>query len=318
MEIRVRINTEGALRNQRYAFTDRFTLISELLQNARRAGATLIEVSHDEESRTLRVRDNGRGLDDFQRLLMLHESGWDEAICRQDQPFGVGFSKCLYAATRCVVRSNGHEVDFDTAAALAQRPITVRTLAPHAGQESGTVVELYGVNLPGLAQRIGQMCRDFAVDVEFNGSRIGRPDAADALEYRATPVGAVLLVGTRDGRSTRYTRIYLQGFCVHRTRTYQGWSDAANVVHLDSTRFLARLQASNFIDSHEHFHEEDQEADVDALEELIRRHRAIDPKLTLRSMLEDLKLERYPVLRGKAFRLAVGQTAQDLVLESLD
>ena len=35
MEIQVRINSEGALRNQRHAFTDRFTLVSELLQNAR-------------------------------------------------------------------------------------------------------------------------------------------------------------------------------------------------------------------------------------------------------------------------------------------
>ena len=38
MDIHVRINSEGALRNQRHAFTDRYTLISELLQNARRAG----------------------------------------------------------------------------------------------------------------------------------------------------------------------------------------------------------------------------------------------------------------------------------------
>jgi hypothetical protein len=43
MQIQVRINEEGALRNQRYAFTDRFTLVSELLQNARRAGAMRIE-----------------------------------------------------------------------------------------------------------------------------------------------------------------------------------------------------------------------------------------------------------------------------------
>jgi len=53
MQIKVRINEEGALRNQRYAFTDRFTLISELLQNARRAGATQIEVEHDAHTQVL-------------------------------------------------------------------------------------------------------------------------------------------------------------------------------------------------------------------------------------------------------------------------
>ena len=53
MQIQVRINEEGALRNQRYAFTNRFTLVSELLQNARRAGAACIEIHYD--AATVRV-----------------------------------------------------------------------------------------------------------------------------------------------------------------------------------------------------------------------------------------------------------------------
>ena len=104
MQIQVRINEEGALRNQRFAFTDRFTLVSELLQNARRAGATSIAINHDAEARTLTVSDNGRGIDDFQKLLTFNESGWDETTCDAENPFGVGFSKCLYAASRCIVR----------------------------------------------------------------------------------------------------------------------------------------------------------------------------------------------------------------------
>ena len=60
MQIQVQINTEGALRNQRYAFTDRFTLISELLQNARRAGAMRIEIHYDATAQVLRVEDDGR------------------------------------------------------------------------------------------------------------------------------------------------------------------------------------------------------------------------------------------------------------------
>jgi hypothetical protein len=125
MQIQVRINEEGALRNQRFAFTDRFTLVSELLQNARRAGATSIAIDHDAEARTLTVRDNGRGIDDFQKLLTFNESGWDEPTCDAENPFGVGFSKCLYAASRCIVRSRGLCADFDTAAALARTPIDV-------------------------------------------------------------------------------------------------------------------------------------------------------------------------------------------------
>jgi signal transduction histidine kinase len=75
MHIQVHINEEGALRNQRHAFTDRFTLISELLQNARRAGATCIEVHYHSAVQILCVSDNGGGIDDFQKLLSFHESG---------------------------------------------------------------------------------------------------------------------------------------------------------------------------------------------------------------------------------------------------
>ena len=54
MQIQIRINEEGALRNQRFAFTDRFTLVTELLQNARRAGAFHIVVDHLAEEQVLR------------------------------------------------------------------------------------------------------------------------------------------------------------------------------------------------------------------------------------------------------------------------
>ena len=51
----------------------------------------------------VQVHDNGHGVADFQKLLSLHESGWDAATHDEEQPFGIGFSKCLYSATRCVV-----------------------------------------------------------------------------------------------------------------------------------------------------------------------------------------------------------------------
>ena len=74
-QIQVRVNEEGALRNQRFAFSDRYTLITELLQNARRAGADRIEVAFDAATQVLRVTDNGRGIEDFQKLLVFNESG---------------------------------------------------------------------------------------------------------------------------------------------------------------------------------------------------------------------------------------------------
>ena len=126
MQIQVRINEEGALRNQRYAFTDRFTLVTELLQNARRAGATRIDITHDAAAKSLCLVDDGHGIGDFQKLLTFNESGWDEATTDQERPFGIGFSKCLYAATRCIVTSGRQRVDFKTEAALAKGSMPFR------------------------------------------------------------------------------------------------------------------------------------------------------------------------------------------------
>jgi hypothetical protein len=186
MQIQVRINEEGALRNQRYAFTDRFTLVSELLQNARRAGAMRIEIHYDATAQVLRVEDDGRGLDDFQKLLSFHESGWDAATSAEERPFGVGFSKCLYAATRCIVASNHQRVDIDTAAALAKASIEVESITEAV---AGTRIELHGVDLPDLGNRIESLCLGFPVEVLFNGKPLLRRFAAAHLATMASPMG---------------------------------------------------------------------------------------------------------------------------------
>lgn len=238
MQIQVRINEEGTLRNQRYAFTNRFTLISELLQNARRAGATQIEIRYDVTSQILHVTDDGRGIDDFQKLLSFNESGWDASTCAEERPFGVGFSKCLYAASRCIVASGRQFVDFDTSAALAKAPIEVMRTG-EAAAITGTRIELHGVDLPDLGSRMETLCLGFPVPVLFNGQALERRFAEEHLATMASPMGAVHLAGTRDGKHSHHTLVFLQGFCVMNT-SYLPLGEV-NVVHLDSRQFVARL-----------------------------------------------------------------------------
>ena len=104
MHIQVCINEACALRNQRYAFTDRFRLITELLQNGRRAGATRIDVAHDPDSEVPRVIDDGHGIEDFQKFLTFNESGWDSSTVDEelhgkrfeldDMSAGVNHARC--------------------------------------------------------------------------------------------------------------------------------------------------------------------------------------------------------------------------------
>ncbi len=68
----------------------------EVLQNARRAGATRVDISIEEtippnDYRVVTVHDNGRGIEDFSVLLKLGKSKWSPATQESESPAGMGF-----------------------------------------------------------------------------------------------------------------------------------------------------------------------------------------------------------------------------------
>ena len=122
----------------------------------------------------------------------------------------MGFSKCLYATSRCIVASGRQSVDFDTSAALAKAPIDVMQIA-EADAITGTRIELHGVDLPDLAARIETLCLGFPVPVLFNGKALERRFAEAHLATMPSPMGTVHLTGTRDGKHSHHTMVFLQG-----------------------------------------------------------------------------------------------------------
>jgi hypothetical protein len=63
--------------------------IIEILQNARRAGATNVEIINKDSYVT--VRDNGRGIADFaQGCSIWAGSGWEDTFEESEDPAGVG------------------------------------------------------------------------------------------------------------------------------------------------------------------------------------------------------------------------------------
>ena len=70
--------------------------IAEILQNARRAGATRVDIINS--GGWVVVRDNGKGVSDFAKLLDLGGSGWDESTEQSEDPAGVGLF-CLAPRT---------------------------------------------------------------------------------------------------------------------------------------------------------------------------------------------------------------------------
>ena len=63
-------------------------VLNELLQNARRSGATRIDVTFNDESMT--VRDDGRGIEDPAELLAFGQTGWDGETVSREHPAGMG------------------------------------------------------------------------------------------------------------------------------------------------------------------------------------------------------------------------------------
>jgi hypothetical protein len=81
------------------------TVLNELIQNARRAGATKLDiVTESVDGKTLvTMHDNGPGVDDPRKLLTLGLSGWDSKIADNEDPAGMGFFSLAHSG--CVVES---------------------------------------------------------------------------------------------------------------------------------------------------------------------------------------------------------------------
>ncbi len=68
------------------------SMLTELIQNARRAGATTIDldVAEAEDRQWLIIRDDGAGIADPAVILALGRSGWDDEVAVREDPAGMG------------------------------------------------------------------------------------------------------------------------------------------------------------------------------------------------------------------------------------
>jgi hypothetical protein len=100
----------------------------EILQNARRAGATTVNITNTDGQVT--VQDNGRGITDFSALLDLGRSEWDESMECSEDPAGVGIF-CLAPRDVCI-RSGPKLVSF-TERTWTSEPVPVQKTEDFVG-----------------------------------------------------------------------------------------------------------------------------------------------------------------------------------------
>jgi hypothetical protein len=107
--------------------------IIEILQNARRAGAAEVRITNKDGFVT--VEDNGSGIEDFQKLLDLGGSGWDEKLEAGEDPAGVGL---FSLAPREVTITSGNRQIFIDRDAWTGKPVEV---SENAEAVNGTIVK---------------------------------------------------------------------------------------------------------------------------------------------------------------------------------
>jgi hypothetical protein len=242
-QVAMKVNQSNLVKSLKFSFTNKTTVLGELMQNARRAGATSVNFEFAPETKILRVTDNGCGIDSIETLLTVAESGWDADVVAQEHPFGIGFLSALFACRHITVVSKSGRISVDTDDVLSFKPVNI---TPVPEWDNVTTITMVGVDLElgRIEHELKRLASAFPIPVLFNGAELDRPHAIDSgLEFVNTEVGLVSLAGFDKPTLNNYAYVmYLQGLPIYKSSNYGSFGQAGfHIVHLDSSRFFGRL-----------------------------------------------------------------------------
>src|SRR5579862_713860 len=154
------------------------TILTELLQNARRAGATHVAISDDlgseENERIVTIEDDGSGISDPQLLLTFGQSGWNDELVTTEDAAGMGIWSL--AGRGATIYSRDWKITLTPAAFKADEDVDV-IFGP---ARSGTQIE-YRVkgDVGDVARWVKHCAEHFPLPVTLNGKPIEQHDFLD-------------------------------------------------------------------------------------------------------------------------------------------
>ena len=237
--VTLQVNQANLVKSLQFSFTNQDTCLGEMIQNARRAGASHVAFDYQADTQTLTVTDDGCGIASVSTLLTVAESGWDLDVMANENPFGIGFMSALFACQHLTVASKSGSFSAATADILAFQPIAVSPCRQWDGSTRITLAEIR-LDATSIERRLKALAKGFPIEVSFNGEALARPHALDSgLAFAGSAVGQIHWAGLDgpSGKCDEFT-VYLQGLPI-----YQSYQQGSNqhIVHLDSSRFHARL-----------------------------------------------------------------------------
>ena len=208
--IRARIHESAVRRVTRTYAATLAEIFTELLQNARRAGATRVGISVEravagdtapdgETQFSVILADDGAGIADPAVLLSFGENGWSKDLVRREDAAGFGFASL--ARRNCAVSSRPHSPNGEILPGwrVALSPehflgeVDAEVLADEeAPYPRGTAISFQATEaIAAIRNAAENAARHYPLQVVFNDRTGGEPGTLEELPRRAFLDGAV-------------------------------------------------------------------------------------------------------------------------------
>lgn len=184
------------------------TLLQELFQNARRAGATTIAVEHvrGSDGGSLTVRDDGQGVADFQALLTFGDSRWEERLDVAENAAGMGFF--AVASRGALVRSRGQRVSLEPAVFRGETEACVLS-DPTAPDGTEITVPLAPAEGERVARTVAEAARHLLLAVTLDGKPMEQADFLARAE--AVVAWGGVRIGIMRDEASQYWGVHRRG-----------------------------------------------------------------------------------------------------------
>ena len=181
--IRARIAEEAIAKVMQFFDGTLAQALQEILQNARRSGATSVAITYDRASRRITVSDDGPGIGDPRALLAFGRSGWPKDLHGAENPAGMGIFSLARRSPRIRSRVAGRaawSLELEEDHFVGREPAVV-SADPDRERDHGTAVTFSVLPtdtdwIPGV---IADAVRHYPVPVSVNGRR---PEQSDFLK----------------------------------------------------------------------------------------------------------------------------------------
>jgi hypothetical protein len=240
--MKITVNSTNLIRNLSAVFSNNTRFIGELIQNSRRAGATQINITRHAKGseylgkplayEMLEFVDDGKGVQDFSKLLTVAESGWDEATQSTEHPYGMGFLSAVFACERMEIESNGKMMSFDCDALISGGSADIRDYPMNGGARFVLINPKFDASkLEDTANWYG---RGLEMTVYCNGEKVDNFSCPSVCDIEIPGIG-VAHVGS--SRNIDDFAVFLQGMLTGGVLRYA----TRNFIHVTNPSFKARM-----------------------------------------------------------------------------